>query len=78
MHMDDARCGQCRHYAPLRTPFRYGESGYPDDVTGYGFCTKNTVFRSSFYPVYLPDGGQCKDFEYIQRIVEPTREKTSG
>lgn len=64
--MDDTRCGSCEHYALLATPFHYGKEGYPKGVTIYGFCTKSAS-NSSFYPVYLPDGGQCKDYKQISK-----------
>lgn len=47
------RCGQCKNYAVLHKP--------KDGV--HGFCFKN--FRGgqgTAYPVYLPDGGTCKQF----------------
>lgn len=61
--MADTRCGQCQLYAPLAAPFHYAKSGYPEGVTVYGFCAKDASSRFTFYPVYLPDGGQCKAFK---------------
>lgn len=61
--MGDTRCGGCAYYAPLQTPFHFVKAGYPEGVTVYGFCAKNAASNLSFYPVYLPDGGQCKGFK---------------
>lgn len=60
--MCETRCGLCRHYIELSVPYRYDKVGYPDGVTVYGFCAKNAQRTGSFYPVYLPDGGVCRDF----------------
>ena len=62
MEEKKTRCEQCKHYAPLAMPFHYEKLGYPVGVTVYGFCTKNAAQRSSFYPVYIPDGGVCTDY----------------
>lgn len=63
----DTRCSRCRFYLELPAPFHYEKDGYPDGVTVYGFCTKDTVRRSTFYPVYLPDGGACDAFKSMTR-----------
>lgn len=47
------RCGQCKHYAVLHE--------MRDGV--YGFCFKDfRAGQGTAYPVYLPDGGACKQF----------------
>lgn len=57
----ETRCDHCKHYLPLGEPYHYEANGYQDGVTVFGFCGKNAgLFR--FYPVYIPDGGVCKDF----------------
>lgn len=61
--MIEANCEKCKHYAKLEHPFQYAKSGYPDGVTVYGFCGKNATKSFSFYPVYIPDGGACKEFK---------------
>ena len=59
----ETRCEKCKHYAALAVPFHYVKDGYPVGVTVYGFCAKDAKSRFVFYPVYLPDGGVCKDFK---------------
>lgn len=69
--MAETRCGQCEHYAELKTPFHYKLAGYPDGVTVYGFCGKNArAIVSTFFPVYLPDGGVCKVFTPLTKTVQ--------
>ncbi len=53
-----SRCGQCKNYSVLNKPRKI-----KDDIQVYGFCFKD--FRENYgnmYPVYIPDGGGCKDF----------------
>lgn len=53
-----SRCKKCKFYEPLHKPRRIRESTYI-----YGFCFKDFHADSgSIYPVYLPDGGVCKEF----------------
>ena len=63
MGQSDTRCSKCAHYAELKSPFHYEKNGYPIGVTVYGFCGKQAIKMFSFYPVYLPDGGICKEFK---------------
>lgn len=60
--MKEVRCEQCTYYAKLETPFHYEKDGYPDGVTVWGFCAKDVKRSFGFYPVYVPDGGVCKEF----------------
>lgn len=59
--MAETRCGGCKHYAELKEPFRYKKDGYKEGIIVFGFCGKNAPKTFSLYPVYLPDGGVCKD-----------------
>ena len=66
--MTDTRCGKCRHYAELKEPFHYEKDGYKEGVTVFGFCGKNVTKTFFLYPVYLPDGGVCKEFKGKKNI----------
>ena len=69
----ETRCDHCKHYLQLGEPYHYEVNGYKDGVTVFGFCGKNSgSFR--FYPVYIPDGGVCKDFcakKYSKKRNDP-------
>lgn len=60
--MEATRCDRCKHYAKLEEPYHYDAHGYPEGVTVYGFCGKSAKATFAFYPIYIPDGGVCKDF----------------
>ena len=59
----ETRCEKCKYFAALVEPYHYKKDGYPDGVTVYGFCAKDAERRFIFYPVYLPDGGACREFK---------------
>lgn len=76
--MSKARCERCKYYAKLKAPYHYEKDGYKDGVTVYGFCTKNAKLFS-FYPVYIPDGGVCKDFcGMLDGTQKPQTEPVEG
>lgn len=72
--MAETRCGTCRYYIELPVPYKYEKDGYPDGITVYGFCTKATQARGVFFPVYIPDGGVCKDYKKSY----PAKKKTAN
>lgn len=52
-------CGECKKYGVLHTPREIA-----DGIFIYGFCFKD--FQRSYgsiYPVYIPQGGTCKEFD---------------
>lgn len=61
--MAEIRCERCAHYAKLENQFHYDKDGYKEGVTVWGFCAKDVKRSFHFYPVYVPDGGVCKDFK---------------
>ena len=67
-----SRCGQCKHYGALHEA-RKLEGG----SILHGFCFKD--FKDghrSAYPVYLPDGGVCKQFKKSSNKQEYEYEMT--
>jgi hypothetical protein len=61
--MAKTRCAQCQNYAELKEPFHFKMDGYSETITVYGFCAKAAgPAVSTFYPVFLPDGGVCKSY----------------
>ena len=54
-----SRCRQCKKYGVLHKPREIA-----DGIFVYGFCFKDLHEKyGSAYPVYISDGGVCKEFD---------------